>query len=468
MRELKHIFDEKNTFNPGKIIADERNYRVDTNLRWGDGYQLELPFTPVLAFADKDGSFIGNLEQCNGCGGCRKDGPTMCPTYIATGEEIMSTRGRANTIRAVLEHRFDDVDPLACAELDEALSNCLSCKACKKECPSNVDMSLLKAELLHARHQRTGIGLRDRIVSSVEIMNILGCLAPSIANAMLEWKWLRKLMDKTIGFAAQRPLPKFARQRFDKWFAKHERAAEPPVTRGRVLLWDDPFVRYNEPHIGIAAVKVLEAAGFEVVLPKGRKDCGRPAFSVGRLDMAKRLGSHNVALLREQYPEIPVVFLEPSSFAMFTHDYRELRVPNAADVAPRCYLFDQFLFDVLEDDPHALAWKGALGPVVIHAHCHAKALTDTTVQEKLARKIPGAQVKLLDSGCCGMAGQFGALSEKYELSLQVAEPLVRMINERPPGAKVVASGTSCRQQINHLTDAQPLHMAELFALALDM
>ena len=467
MREIKQIFDPQNALNPGKIIANERDFRIDTNLRWGDGYQIDLPFPAVLGFVDKDESFIGNLEQCNGCGGCRKDGPTMCPTYIATGEEIMSTRGRANTIRAVLEGRFGDADPLACQELDEALSNCLSCKACKRECPSNVDMALLKAELIYARQKHTGVGLRERMVSSIETMNIFGCLLPGIANTMLEWKWLRTIMEKTLGFAAQRPLPKFAKQRFDKWFAKHERAANPPVTRGRVVLWDDTFVRYNEPHIGIAAVKVLEAAGFMVVLPEGRKDCGRPAFSVGRLDMARRLGTHNVRLLREQYPEDPVVFLEPSSFAMFKQDYRELGVPDASEVAPRCYLFEQFLFNLLEDDPDAISWKGNLGPVVIHGHCHAKALTDPSVQEKLANKIPGTQAKLLDSGCCGMAGQFGALSKKYELSLQVAEPLVKMINERPAGAHVVASGTSCRQQITHLTDAHPLHMAELLALAVE-
>ncbi len=466
MAEIKTLFDPRSLLNPGKIITDNHEFRIDTRLRLGGGYELSLPFPATLAFAEKDASFVGNLEQCNGCGGCRKDAPTMCPTYIATGEEIMSTRGRANTIRAVLEHRFGDVDPLACAALDEALGNCLSCKACKKECPSNVDMALLKAELLHARQQQTGVGLRERIVSSVETMNILGCLAPRIANAALEWKWLRNLMDLTLGFAAQRPLPKFALERFDTWFAKHQRDAKCPATRGRVVLWDDTFVRYNEPHIGIAAVAVLEAAGFEVVLPQGRKDCGRPAFSVGRLDMAKRLGTHNVAILRERYPEDPVVFLEPSSFAMFKQDYRELGVPNAADVAPRCFLFEQFLFNVLEAEPGALAWNGAIGPVIIHAHCHAKALTDPSVQQKLAAKIPGARVTLLDSGCCGMAGQFGALSKKYELSLQVAEPLVRMINERPEGACVVASGTSCRQQIAHLTDAHPLHMAELIALAI--
>ena len=151
---------------------------------------------------------------------------------------------------------------------------------------------------------------------------------------------------------------------------------------------------------------------------------------------------------------------------MCNYDYLELFGPDAAYTIPRCFLFEQFLFNVLEDEPGALAWNGGIGAVLIHTHCHANALTDPSVQQKLAAKIPGAEITLLDSGCCGMAGQFGALSTKYQLSLQVAEPLVRMIDERPEGALVVASGTSCRQQITHLTDAQPLHMAELIARAI--
>ena len=182
MRQIKGSFDPKNLFNPGKLFSDGR-FKIDNHLRVGAGYRLELPFEPVLAFAFKDGSFIGNLEQCNGCGGCRKDAPTMCPTFVATGEEYMSTRGRANAIRAALELRFDGRDPLRTAELEAALSNCLSCKACTTECPSNVNLALLKAELTHARHQRDGLPLRERIVSEVDLLGRLGCMMPAVANA---------------------------------------------------------------------------------------------------------------------------------------------------------------------------------------------------------------------------------------------------------------------------------------------
>src|SRR2546425_11538853 len=186
MAELKAAFDPHNLFNPGKVIPDGR-FHIDDNLRLGPGYELKLPFTPVLAFAAKDGSFTRNLEQCNGCGGCRKEAPTMCPTFIVTGEEIMSTRGRANAIRAALELRgAENGDPLHSMELEAALSNCLSCKACTTECPSNVNMALLKAELLHARIQRDGLSLRERAFSSLDFLGKVGCRLPWLANLTID------------------------------------------------------------------------------------------------------------------------------------------------------------------------------------------------------------------------------------------------------------------------------------------
>src|SRR5205807_2049051 len=180
----KRIFDPRDRMNPGKIFGTG-NFRIDSSLRENFTRPIELQFTPRLAFAFKDQSFIGNLEQCNGCGGCRKDAPTMCPTFLATGEEVMSTRGRANIIRAALELRVNGHDPLRSAELDAALSNCLSCKGCTPECPSNVNLALLKAELMYARHQRDGLPLRERIFSSVDLLGRIGCAMPSLANASL-------------------------------------------------------------------------------------------------------------------------------------------------------------------------------------------------------------------------------------------------------------------------------------------
>src|SRR5438552_9063048 len=281
----------------------------------------------------------------------------MCPTFIATHDEVMSTRGRANIVRAALEHGFgvrghvrafesgppaaagspQSKDPLKSEELDAALSNCLSCKGCTPECPSNVNLALLKAEMLYARWRRDGLPLRERILSRVDLVGKIGCAMPVLANAILDFKPLRALMETALGISAKRSLPHYARHRFDKWFAQRlgSAGASPAVSRasrdtpssairahssqhdrsvfgeapktageapalprlGKVILWDDTFVRYHEPHIGFAAVKVLEALGFEVVLVKNRRCCGRPAFSQGNLDAAAKVGKHNVDLV---------------------------------------------------------------------------------------------------------------------------------------------------------------------------
>lgn len=473
-RRIKGVFDPGGVFNPGKIIPDARwDYRLDTRLRQGAGRGLHLPFEPVLAFADKDHSFVGNLEQCNGCGGCRKDSPTMCPTFSATGQELMSTRGRANLIRAVLEGRGSGGEGLWRApELEASLSNCLSCKACLTECPSNVNLSLLKAELLHARHQREGVPWLAQVVSHVDWMGRLGCLAPGPANALLEAGWVRGLMERWLGLAASRPLPKYARERFDHWFERRARPSKvAAASRGPVILWDDTFVRYHEPHIGHAAVAVLEAAGFEVRLAVGRACCGRPAMSQGHLGEAARLGRHNLALLNlpeGQSKELPpILFLEPSCWSMFVEDYRELKLPGAESVARRCFLFEDFLDQLLARDPAALRFQAGGGRVVIHAHCHAKALSNPVHVTRLAGRLPGWQVELLPTGCCGMAGAFGNLASKQALSRAVAEPLLDQLQRQPAGTQVVASGTSCRHQIGHLSPVRPRHLAELLAQALE-
>jgi FAD/FMN-containing dehydrogenase/Fe-S oxidoreductase len=467
MRQIKQLFDPKNLFNPGKIFSDGR-FKIDNHLRVESETRLRLPFEPTLAFAFKDESFIGNLEQCNGCGGCRKDAPTMCPTFLATGEEYMSTRGRANAIRAALELRFHD-DPLRSEELDAALSNCLSCKACTVECPSNVNLALLKAELMYARHRRDGLPLRERMLSNVDLLGRLGCMMPGIANASLDSRVIRRLMRKAVGLTDKRPLPHYTKQRFDRWFKKRDSNSaviDRRYIRGDVILWDDTFVRYHEPHIGIAAVKVLEALGFSVSLVKGRKCCGRPAFSQGNLDAAREMGRHNLDLLHASNSDAPILFLEPSCYSMFVEDYRELKLPDTEPIAKRCHLFEQFVEELLEREPEALRFNNQPGHVAIHAHCHAKSLVKTEFMARLAARLPGRTATLLDTGCCGMAGAFGALERKYDLSVQVAAPLVQQVSAQPVGTIVVASGTSCRHQLEHLTTVHPKHMAEFLADAI--
>jgi FAD/FMN-containing dehydrogenase/Fe-S oxidoreductase len=464
MREVKEAFDPHHLFNPGKIIPDGR-YAIDGDLRCAQA-AAALPFQPVLAFAARDGSFSANLEQCNGCGGCRKETPVMCPTYLVTGEESLSTRGRANLIRAALEGRgLEGFDPLSSTELKWALDSCLSCKACTVECPSNVNLSLLKAELLHGRIERDGLTMRQRVISFVDLLGAFGCAVPTLANAFLGSILMRGVVAKSLGIAWQRPLPRFAAPRFDRWFARH--SPTQPATRGRVVLWDDTFTRYHEPQIGIAATKLLERAGYEVVLAMGRKCCGRPAFSQGHLSRARQLAKSNIELLNLDVQAAPILFLEPSCYSMFVEDYRELRVPGWERIARRCFLFEQFIEDLLTKEPSALHFRVRSGKVVIHSHCHVKALTNPAFLRRLALRLPGREVTLLDSACCGMAGAFGSAQENYELSLKVAEPLIHKIQSLPAGTAIVASGTSCRHQIEHLAPVHARHMAELLAAALD-
>jgi FAD/FMN-containing dehydrogenase/Fe-S oxidoreductase len=461
MREIKHAFDPNNLFNPGKIIGDGR-YLIDRNLRQGADRSIALPFEPTLAFAARDDSFIANLEQCNGCGGCIKWTPTMCPTYIATGDEGMSTRGRANLIRAALEHRVGG-DLLRSEELEYALSNCLSCRACVSECPSNVNLPLLKAELIHAR-TRKRLTAQQRLISSVDLLGRIGTSVPGLANWFLNLRSIRHFTGKMFKLTDQREILAYTRERFDKWFARHANPLKPH--RGKVILWDDTFVRYHEPHIGKAAVTVLEAAGFDVTLAKNRKCCGRPAFSAGNLDEAQKLGRHNLALLASSNHGTPIIFLEPSCYSMFKEDYRDLRLAGAADIAARCFLFEDFIGELLARAPEALSFNPQRERVVIHAHCHAKALTDPKSMERLAAHLPGREAELLDTGCCGMAGAFGMMESKYELSVKVAEPLIDKITHQPYGTTVVVSGSSCRHQVQHLANVRTRHMAEVIAEAL--
>jgi FAD/FMN-containing dehydrogenase/Fe-S oxidoreductase len=460
-RRLKGLFDPRGVMNPGKIVSDGR-YRVDRDLRLGGESVFNLPFSETFVWAGRDDDFVANLEQCNGCGGCRKDAPTMCPTFTATGDEALSTRGRANIIRAALEGRFSGGSPVATVELAEVLDTCLACKACVTECPSNVDMTLLKAELRHARHRENGIPLTDRVIAAADLLGRFGTALPSVANAFLGWRGLRRIAERALGLDAGAPIPQFSHERFDRWFRRRDAAISP--RRGRVILWDDTWVRYHEPGVGRAAVAVLEAAGFEVILATGRVCCGRPAASRGLLDKVRRLGEHNLRLLAATRE--PIVFLEPSCWSMFFDEYRQLGIPRAHEVAERCVLFEDFVLEVLSDDPEALPFESRAGEVAVHGHCHAKALADAGRVIELIDRVPGASARWLETGCCGMAGAFGMLKAHRELSHQVAAPLVKAVDGLARDTTLVAAGASCRHQITDLTDAHPVHLAEFLASCL--
>jgi Fe-S oxidoreductase len=216
-------------------------------------------------------------------------------------------------------------------------------------------------------------------------------------------------------------------------------------------------------------VKILEALGFEVALVKNRRCCGRPAFSQGNLDAAAKLAEHNISqlsTLNSQFSTAPILFLEPSCWSMFVEDYRELKIENAENIAGRCFLFEKFVADLLAQEPEALRFKERTANVLIHPHCHAKSILNPAFMGTLAERLPGRKATVMDTACCGMAGAFGALAEKYDLSLQVAQRLLDQIDNQPHGTEVIASGTSCRHQITDLTNLRPKHMAELLLEAL--
>ena len=460
-RKLKEVFDPRGLMNPGKIV-DSGRFNIDGDLRLGVGSTLEPVLAGELGFVDRDLGFVANLEQCNGCGGCLKQTPTMCPTYAATGDEALSTRGRANTIRASLEGRFGDVW-MASTELEEVLGSCLSCKACRTECPSNVDLAALKAELLTTRHAAHGASLFDRLVAGSDLVGRIGTSMPAIANCLLGLRPVRRVLEKLLDLSRDAPLPPFDHSRFDRWFGRRPRP--PAATRGRVLLWDDTWTRYHESRVGRAAVSVLEALGYEIGLVRGRKCCGRPAASRGLLAEVRRLGEHNLALLRGGSE--PIVFLEPSCYSVFIDEYRQLGLPGADEVAKRCVLIEDLVFDGLTDPTGVrVAWSGHATTVAVHGHCHTKALADPGSVARLLAIIPHLEPVALDTGCCGMAGAFGMLASNRGLSHEVAKPLVEAIRRLPRDAAVTASGTSCRHQIQALTGIEAVHPIEVVAAAL--
>lgn len=458
MKEIKQVFDPLNIMNPGKIV-DIETFKFDENLRWR---ALTLPFTPKLKFEFKDGCFLGNLEQCNGCGACIKETPTMCPTYLALREEIMSTRGRANTIRHTIEE-WGTAGRISRSELLNALKYCLSCRACKVECPSNVHMTLLKSELAYQLGTQYLRNSTRWLISNIDLLAKLSTLTPSFANLSLKNKLIRTLLEKFTGITKDRSLPTFAKQPFNKWFYREHRGwiAKPKSkkSKGKVVLWDDCFTRYYEPEIGKSAVTLLISMGFEVEIIPNHSCCGRPSFSVGNLDDAYRKGTNNLQLLSNKQGIL--LFLEPSCFTMFTEDYIELGIPQANTFSSRSMLMEDFISENLECLIPLVRNDLSKTYIAIHQHCHAKTNTYTDKIIRIVKSIPNLEFQVLPSACCGMAGAFGLLKETYEVSLKVGEMLKELIDNLPQETEIIASGTSCRQQIEFLTNRKAKHLISL-------
>ena len=458
-RELKHTWDPQDIMNPGKIIDTPL---MTENLRYGSAYE-PIHLETKLDFTS-DFGFSGAVEMCNGMGACRKLDGTMCPSFMATRDEEHSTRGRANLLRAALSGRMPEgaEGSITDKRLHDALDLCLECKACKAECESGVDMAKLKYEFLNRYQERHGVPLRSRLFGNINALNRLGSRYAPMTNWIAGNGLGKALVSALLGISSRRQQPRFARQSLPDWFAQRDRSRLSAAKFGAVALYNDTFMNYNYPEIGIAAVELLEAAGYEVQLVNGGC-CGRPMISKGMLDQARELARSNIAGLYDYARQgIPIVGCEPSCLLTLRDEYPEF-VPEeqARVVAENSFLIDEFLAKAKSDDRLDLTFKDVEKRVLFHGHCHQKAMVGTEHSLAALRLVPGYEVELINAGCCGMAGSFGFEKEHYDISMQIGGLALFPSIESKPDWEVAVMGVSCRQQVEHGTGRKARHLVEM-------
>jgi FAD/FMN-containing dehydrogenase/Fe-S oxidoreductase len=502
-RELKQAFDPQNLLNPGKIVNAPP---LTDNLRYGPAYVT--PVVPTTFDFSADGGMVQAAELCSGVGACRKrrDG-TMCPSYQATRDEQHTTRGRANALRLAMTGQLGE-EGLTDGAVKEVLDLCLECKACKSECPTNVDMARLKAEFLDQYHRRHGLPWRNWIFGNVATLSSWGRRLPRLSQVLIRSGIGRWLNEKLFAIDSRRVPPRFSRDCFDDYFfTRLEKWLETKAGKRAVLIFPDTFVEYYEPHVGKAAVEFLEALGFhcEQACREGYagpaswmrkvRCCGRPLISNGMLAKAVRFARHNVQALYSWAAEgKPIMACEPSCLLTVRDDYPALLGGEdrrqAEVVAAACYTFEELAESAMaEHDKQGTSVPFQSGPrrILVQGHCHQRSLVGMEPTMRLLRRIPEAEVIDLDAGCCGMAGSFGYEKEHYEISRLVGEQrlfpairnsdaaaivvvapriacrqgLLETISIKTQTTVLVAPGFSCRQQIQHFTRRIAVHPAQL-------
>lgn len=476
-REIKALFDPKNLLNPGNLADPAPLKTISENLRI-DRQALSTRRNSVetyFDYSDQHG-FSSAVEMCNGAGVCRKTaGGTMCPSYRALLDERHSTRGRGNALRlaitgqlsAGVNSTWDDPGTL------ETLDLCLSCKACKSECPSNVDIARLKAEYLAQKYRTTHPSLQARAFGNVRRLNQLASMFPSSANCVARLRPVRALMNHVLGLHPARSLPPFASS-LRKWIRSRKPSESPRQNRRRVVLFEDCFTGFNEPHIGQMAFLLLEAFGYEVLLPRVGC-CGRPMISTGLLRQAiATIDSTSRVLLQCLNEERidAVLFLEPSCLSAVKDDWLQLKLPlpisDRKRLAEKSMAVEEFIDQFWDSHPQRPSPAIISSEILLHGHCHQKALWGESACAASLRRI-APSVKVLPTGCCGMAGSFGFTADRYELSTKIGElSLFPAIREAAPTTLLAAPGTSCRHQIHDGTRRSAIHPVELWGKALSI
>lgn len=456
--EVKKAFDPDNRMNPGKIVFPDD---PSANLRLSPQTVIRNPRT-FLDFSP-EGGFPLAVDLCNGNGLCRKKDGVMCPSFQVTGDERDSTRARAQSLRAIVTGRLP-AKAFADEGIKEILDLCIECKGCKTECPSQVDMAKMKAESLYHYQEKHGYSFRNKLFAHIDVLNRFGAVFPSLFNAISPTGFSKRLLG-FMGITAKRDLPRLASDPFSSRFAK---IRQPADLKKEVVLFNDTFTEFNEPEIGVAAVRVLNRLGYRVVVPP-RRCCGRPMISKGFLEEARQKA---LALTELLYPyalrNVPVIGLEPSCILTVKDDFLSVlgsKNEKAARVISVCTTFDEFLAGLLSEG--FPSFKESDREVKLHGHCHQKALVGTQPTLDVLRAIPGFRVSEAASGCCGMAGSFGYEAEHYDFSMKIGElRLFPAVRSSCSDTLWVANGFSCRTQIAGGTGRRAHHLAEVIEKSL--
>tara|TARA_B100001115_G_scaffold48514_1_gene35875 strand:- start:1968 stop:3275 length:1308 start_codon:yes stop_codon:yes gene_type:complete len=431
---------------------------MDENLRFGTKYKTENTET-FLSF-EKEGGFAQAIEMCNGQAACKKIGSGyMCPSFMATRNEVDSTRGRANALRAALSGKLP-IKELNSKKLFNVLDLCLECKTCRSECPSGVDMAKLKYEFLHQYYKNNKIPLRARLTGNIAILNKFGSYFPKIFNLFNNFYLFKLASDVFLKIDRRRNLPKLAPKTFDKIF-KEEKS-----NKKIAVFFNDTFTNYNHPNVGISAVKILKALDYEVKLID-KKCCGRPLISKGLLESAKKNAKYNIdSIYKYVKAGAIVVGAEPSCISALKDEYPDM-FPNDERIkliSKNTYLLQEIL--VKEGENKKINFKKDLKKIsiAVQVHCHEKTIIGENISIDSLKLIPNSEVEKIPSGCCGMAGAFGYEKEHFDLSKQIAqERLLPYIKELSSETQVAITGVSCRHQIDDLSEKDPKHILEIFA-----
>jgi FAD/FMN-containing dehydrogenase/Fe-S oxidoreductase len=462
MHEVKQMFDPQNIFNPGKIVDTPQ---LNTFLRYQPG-RVEKEIPTIFDFSTVQG-ILRAAEKCNGSGDCRKSvlaGGTMCPSYMATKDERNTTRARANILREFLT-QSNKKNPFDHKEIYQILDLCLSCKGCKNECPSSIDMAKLKAEFLQHWYDAHGIPFRSRLVAYITRINSLGSITPGITNFFLSNRFAAPLIMKTLGFEPRRKMPLLNRVTLKKWSKNHTNTSN--SAKGKVYLFPDEFTNYNDAHIGIKAVELLEILGYEVIIPD-IFESGRTYISKGLIRTAKSIANKNIEKLSILISEdCPLVGIEPSAILSFRDEYLDLSTSenlcNASYLSKNSLLFEEFFMrEIGKGNIKREQFKSMVKEMKLHGHCQQKAVASTSATKAMLSFPEGHSITEIPSGCCGMAGSFGYETEHYDLSMKVGElVLFPEIRKTKDEIILVASGTSCRHQIKDGTGKTAYHPIEI-------